>query len=476
MTLLFLAGFSLSLLICYLYISTRFGSLRQKGLLILKQAEKEAEKERHAVEIQLQEHKALLQKEEAKLKFQKEQQAVFHKQLQQEQEHLRKDRSNLEKDKSALFEKSKLLEKSHNDALSSLEKISHLSHKEAKLELLHSVEKEIENELLQKKKELLEHSPIEAQKILFSAIERLSQGSTKEHSLTEISLSSNLIPRIIGKGGRNIQMLEKLLDVTLTVEQTSLIISSHNPKNRYLASLTIQSLLETEKITPVIIRDTLEKVSQQIEKEMIEEGKKACKKIGLTPFPEKLSALLGSLLFRSSVGQNTLKHSIEVAELMAIVASEMNLDADTAKKMGLLHDIGKALSPEWGATHALAGKKFLEQFDLHPTIINGVSSHHQDEKAQSLEARLLPICDKISAQPLGVRKQSDPTFLSIVQECEEIAKSVPKVSSAWAHYAGSHVEVLVRADCEQESLYENLRSALSALQTKLPITITLLST
>jgi ribonuclease Y len=269
-------------------------------------------------------------------------------------------------------------------------------------------------------------------------------------------------------------MLEQLLEVTLTVEQnpTSLIISSHNPKNRYLASLTIESLLQTEKITPVTVRDTLEKVSQQMEKEMIEEGERACKKISLTPFPEKLCSLLGSLLFRSSIGQNTLKHSIEVAELMGIVASEMNLDVNLAKKIGLLHDIGKALSPEWGINHALAGKKFLEQFDLNPTIINGVASHHQDESAQSLEARLLPICDRISAQPLGVRNPSEPPFLSIVRACERAAKSVPDISSAWAHYAGSHVELLVRTDCKDPSLHENLRIALSSLQTKLPITIT----
>jgi len=459
----------------------RFGSLHQKALLIFKQAEKEAERARHSVELQLQEQKSVLQNKEVQLTLEKQRQALFHKQLQQEQGRLKKDRFSLERDRQSLLEKSKAVEKIQKDLLSSLERISLLTKEEAKIELVTAIEKEAETELAQKKEELSKQAEttlsLEAQTILLSAVERLSQGSTKEQSITEVPLSSEqLIPRLIGKGGRNIQMLEQALDVALTVNQTppSLLISAHDPQARYLATITVKALLETEKITPVIVRDILERVSQQMEHQVLEEGNRACQKIGLSPLPEKLSALLGSLLFRSSVGQNTLKHSIEVAELMGMIATRMGLDATVACTMGLLHDIGKALPAEWGLSHALAGKKFLEQFDLSPLIINAVASHHRDEAPQSLEARLLPICDRISAQPQGVRKESNSSFLSIVQECETVAEKVPEIASAWAHYAGSHIEVLIRPECERPDLYTTVCSTLSPLQTQIPITVTML--
>jgi len=479
---LFFLGLFLSALIGYVYISMRFGTLRQHARLLIKQAEIEADTKRHEGELQLLEHKNSLHKEETKLKNQKEHCSLLQKQIQHEQERIKKDRSKIVHDKKELIEKLKTVEQSHAQSLQTLEKISLLSEQEARTELFLRVEQQIQTELAQKKKELSEQAEQEAtltaQTILVSAIERVSHSSTKEHSITQVPISSQiLIPRLIGKGGRNIQMLEQVLDVALTLEQNPacLTISSHDPKRRYLASMTIEILLKNEKITPVIVREVHEKTLQQLETQVVEEGRQACLKSSIDLPPTEVLALLGSLLFRSSAGQNTLKHSIEVSELMGMVAERMQLNAALARSMGLFHDIGKALSTEWGSSHATAGKKFLEQFDVDPSIINGVASHHQEEPTDSLEARLLPVCDKISAQLPGVRHSSAPTFLSIVHECEALAKAVPHVSSAWAHYAGNHIELLVRPDREIAALDESIQTALtSSLQIKLPVTITLL--
>jgi len=454
----FILGACLTLLL----VRARLGTFRHHALIMLKTAEQEIEKKQAAFQVEqqiqqsnfdrnIQEKTLCLETKEQELKNRQ-------KELKNAQEELKRDRLYIERMKKELAERTQLSQ-------TRLEKIGSFSQDQARTQLLEQVEKECAEDLKN-------HKNIIAKKILFSAVERSGKEMTKDLFLTEIPIPNpSLIPKLIGKEGRNIQTLERELHITCTIENNIICISSHDPASRYKAKQTIEKLLEGGKITPVTIRELSLKVENEFIYHCTEEGRA----LSEIPFPEELNQVIGLLRFRTSAGQNVLEHSIETAEMMGIMATALNLNVRQAKTMGLLHDIGKALSTEWGSGHALAGKKFLKSLNVDDTIINGVASHHGEEEPLSQEARLLPICDRLSAELPGVRQAKEPTFLALAQECEQVAVNLQDVNKAWAHYASNHIELVITPDHNNtDKIQEKLQTGLAHIHKKLPISYTFL--
>lgn len=472
----FFAGWAL----CWGIQALRLGSFRQQALFLLHQAERQAEaKKTHILSTchnEMQSQAVQLQKDQAQLIQDK-------KEIQLERKKLKKDSEELKKRIASIEKKEKAVSETHAESLQTLETISHLTLHEATQEVWKRAEAEaqktVEMRLASWQKIFEQECSHRASSLLFSALERKTQGFTKESFINEVSIPETIIPRLIGKDGRNIHMLEDLLGTILIVEENDkkVLISAHDPKKRALAKATIEKVIADEKITPVTIRDAYELVSSSFSKLLEDTGKEACHKMGITsPFPRDVVKTLGDLSLRTSAGQNVLSHSLEVAELMYIISKELELYSEKAKLMGLFHDIGKALTTEWGPTHATAGKAFLLAHGIEDDIANAVASHHGEELFTTEEARLIPICDRLSAQLPGVRKTQNHPFFELIHTCENVAKNTPHIISAWAHYAGDHIELLVRPDLSltsPESLLPLLEKSIALCHLSLPVKISM---
>jgi len=277
-----------------------------------------------------------------------------------------------------------------------------------------------------------------------------------------------MIAKIIGKNGRNIHTLEATCTVNIIIDEEtpSILISSYNPLKRELAKATVSRLL-SEKITPTTIKETYTHLQEKQNERWIQTAKEYCLLLTITPsFSSNILLKLGQLSVKTSLGQNILAHSVEVAKLMAIIAQELGLRVEQAKLIGLFHDIGKALSFEKGTSNAIAGSRFLQEEGMSDDIVNAIASHHGEKYAHSEEAILLSICDKLSAKLLGNR--SENSFFSIAQTCENALQTIPGIQ-AWAEYAGQHIELIIRTK-EKEPISKQIEEILSPLSS-LPIRI-----
>lgn len=476
-------------LIFWLMYTLRLGSFRQHALLIIHQAEHEAEQKKAGLTLELQKirnaHEAQIQQDRFRLETQEKELKSLLQQLAKDTALLKKEQTRLSSWEKEIESQEQQIKTKEQAATATLEQISHLSFEEARTLVLQKAHEACQAEIEQKKinwqRCFESECRFRATNLLFSAIERKTQGLTKDTFLTEILLKDrSFIPRCIGKDGRNIQSLEEQLHVSILIEEQipRLLISAHDAKSRFIAKNTIERLIEAEKVTPVTIRTAHEAALASFSMDIEEQGKKALKTCGyMKSVPQDVASTLGELFFRSSSGQNVLKHSLEVAEMMGILAKELGLKSEKAKAMGLFHDIGKALSAEWGHSHALAGKAFLEKRGIDTEIANAVASHHGEEPPLTEEARLVPVCDRLSAQLPGIRNSQEPAFLSMVHLCEEQTKNLPNVLSTWAHYAGNHIELVVRhtPTDQTESILQSIHEALHSTNLPIPVNITLLN-
>jgi ribonuclease Y len=483
-------GIAVGAFFFWLFYTVRHGSFRQHALLIVRQAEREAEQKKASLALELHtirnQHDQQLQQDHFRLEEQEIQLKKNCQQLSKDIERLKKDQSRLFNLQKEIDEKERDVKAAHLKTITTLEQTGRLSYDEARSALIQKAKEDSRLEIEEQKDNWQRcfendcHS--RAVNLMFSAMERKNQFVTKDASLTEILLKDrSFIPRCIGKEGRNIQTLEELLHVTLIIEEQvpRLLISAHDVKARFIAKTTIERLIEEEKVTPVTIRTAHDAALSSFSRYVEEQGRNALRVCGsLKTMPQTVIITLGQLFFRSSAGQNVLKHSLEVADMMGILAEELGLKSEKARAMGIFHDIGKGLSTEWGYSHALAGKSFLEKWGVDSDIANAVASHHGEAAPLTDEARLLPVCDRLSAQLPGIRHSQEPAFLTMVQQCEKRTKSLPYVLSAWAHYAGSHIELVVRhAPIEHSgSLLQDLYDALRPAGLALPVNITLLNT
>ena len=462
------------------FFTIRLGSFRQHALSLIQQAEAEARQKALSIQLQTQQNQQQL---ESKIHQEEIRLNAREAQLKAQQNQLSLDSDKLKKEQAKLATAQKALEHSQKSAQELLERNSGLNTADARSMLLKQIQDTLKNEVEQKRHNWQQAFEIEcknrAHNILLSALERKTQGLTKESFVTEVPLENrSLIPKIIGKEGRNIQTLEELLNVSLIIEEEPprLLISAHDARQRLLAKWTVEKLIREERITPVTIRETWNGCQNEYTHQIENHGALAARKcLPTESLPSDVLNALGGLAFRSTCGQNVLAHSMEVSDLMGLLAGEMGLNVNRAKAIGLFHDIGKGLSKEWGITHALAGKAFLEKYGIDKEIVNGVAAHHGEETSQTIEARLLPVCDRLSAQLPGARSVAEPAFLSLVRSCEEATRNLPLVRSSWAHYGGTHIELIVRHDPSTSTapLLSSIHEALRVINLPIPVHITL---
>jgi len=282
-----------------------------------------------------------------------------------------------------------------------------------------------------------------------SAIQRLSRSHVATVTTTTFDLKSeDLKGKIIGREGRNIRTLERLTGVELIIDETpdSLVISSFDPVRREIAKLALEKLILDGRIQPAKIEEKVEEAKQEINRRIFEEGEKAVYELGIYDLPKEIIQLLGRLYFRFSFGQNVLVHSIETAYLASMIASELGLNTEVAKRAGLLHDIGKAIDYEVEGSHVELGKKILKKYGIGEEIIKAIESHHEEYPFSTPESFVVAAADALSAARPGARKDTLENYLKRLEELEKIAYSFKGVKNAYAISAGRELRVFVEPE------------------------------
>jgi ribonuclease Y len=332
-----------------------------------------------------------------------------------------------------------------------LKKISSLSPQEARELLLRRYEDDLRGEkarmVKQMEEAVEEESEAKAKEIISQAIQRCAVEHATETTVSVVSLPNDEIKgRIIGREGRNIRMFEMATGVDLIIDDTpeAVSVSGFDPIRREIARISLEKLVQDGRIHPARIEEIVEKSKQEFDKKLLEEGKTAAFEVGIHNLHPELIKLLGKLKYRTSFGQNALQHSKEVAILMGILASELDMDPRIAKKAGLLHDIGKAIDHQVEGTHAQIGADLLTKYGESEIVINAAEAHHEDVEFKSLYSLLALVADAISASRPGARRETLETYVKRLRQLETVANSFEGVDKSFAIQAGREVRVIVQ--------------------------------
>ena len=345
------------------------------------------------------------------------------------------------------------LEKVIEEENNALRKISNLSREEAEKLLLSRLEKELDikcAEVISKKiTEAKENAEQTAISLISTAIQRCAATHTAENIVSSIELPNNEMKgRIIGREGRNIRAFEKATGIDVVVDDTPgvIVLSGFDSVRREIARQSMEKLILDGRIHPAHIEEIVKETEKEIEQVIQETGKQTCFELGIHNVHPELIKLLGRLKYRTSYGQNQLQHSIEVSNLMGIIAGELKLDVPLAKRCGLLHDIGKAIGPEMEGTHAVAGADLAKRYDERPEVVNAIGGHHEEKPVESIYTVLVSATDAISAGRPGARRETLEKYIKRLERLESIATSFSGVESAYAIQAGREVRVMVCPD------------------------------
>lgn len=340
-----------------------------------------------------------------------------------------------------------------NQKRQELEIISNMSSEEAKTFLLNEVKKEItyESAVLIKEFEtkLKEESENKAKEIITGAIQRYAADHVSESTVHVVALPNDEMKgRIIGREGRNIRTLEMLTGVDLIIDDTpeAVVLSSFDPVRREIAKIALERLVLDGRIHPTKIEEMVERAKRDIENEIKETGEQALFETGINGVHTEIVKLLGKLKFRTSYGQNVLKHSIEVAYLAGTMALELGLDANVAKRAGLLHDIGKALDHEIEGPHAVIGYEFAKRYNESDAVAEAIGAHHEDIPMTRLESILVQASDAISAARPGARRETLHAYIKRLNQLESIANSYEGVEKSYVIQAGREIRIIVKPD------------------------------
>ncbi len=410
------------------------------------EAKEEAHRMRSDVEREIRERRAEIQRSEKRL-IQKEE-AIDRK-----TENLEKKEEGITKKELTLVEKQQELDGFINRQIEELERISGYTVEEAKNVLLSNIEKEIRYEASIMIKDIeskaKEDADKKAKEIITGAIQRCAADHVAESTVSVVPLPNDEMKgRIIGREGRNIRAIETLTGIDLIIDDTpeAVILSGFDPVRREIARLSLEKLIVDGRIHPARIEEMVEKAEKEVNNIIKEEGEQATFEVGIHNLHPELIKLLGRLKYRTSYGQNVLKHSVEVAHLAGLMAGELGLDIKTAKRAGLLHDIGKAIDHEVEGTHVDIGIDLLKKYKESETIINAMAAHHGDYEAKSMEAVLIAAADALSAARPGARRETLETYIKRLQKLEEIANTTPGVERSFAIQAGREIRIIARPD------------------------------
>jgi ribonuclease Y len=380
-------------------------------------------------------------------------------------------RENLDKQLKIVQKKKEELDAANEERIKALEQIAQLSQQDAKDQLLEAVRGKSESEAMAIVKEAITQAKLtankEAKKIVIQTIQRTAAEFTIENTVSVFNLENDdMKGQIIGREGRNIRAIEAATGVEIIVDDTpeAIVISSFDPIRREVARLSLQRLVADGRIHPARIEEVVAKVRKQLEEQIIEIGERTVIEQGIHGLNPALVRMVGRMRFRSSYGQNLLKHSIETAELCGIMAAELGLNpkqVKMAKRAGLLHDIGKVAEEETELSHALVGMKMCEQYGEHPVIINAVGAHHDEIEMNNIIAPIIQACDAISGARPGARREILENYLKRIGELEEIAMSYEGVSKAFAMQAGRELRVIVEAEKVTDQYADDLSFMIS---------------
>ncbi len=425
----------------------------QNANLYVKEAELEAKKryeeEIARIDSEYKQRVRQLQKREEKLAGKLEEEL---EEISKEREEIKREKENLDALKAKLDRlKNEYIEKK-KEAMKLLERASGLTDSEARELVLKHAEEDARSDIAHIVRKYETEAKTEAKRkanyILAQATTRFAGDFAAERLINVVHLPEDeLKGRIIGKEGRNIKALEMLLGVDIIIDDTpgAIILSSFNLYRRAIATRTIELLIEDGRIQPARIEEIYEKVTEEFDQKIFEEGERIVMDLGLSPMHPELLKLIGRLRYRASYGQNALGHSLEVAHLAGIMAAEMGGDETLAKRAGILHDIGKALTHEYAGSHVDLGAEVCKRYKEHPVVINAIYAHHGHEEPNTVEAAAVCAADTLSAARPGARREVLESFLKRVKTIEEIATSKPGVHHAYAINAGREVRVIVDA-------------------------------
>jgi ribonuclease Y len=372
-------------------------------------------------------------------------------------------RENLNVQIEVVDKKQEELERMHKQQVEQLETISGLSAEEAKAHLIDSLKAEAKTEAMSVINEIMEEAKMtaskEAKRIVVQTIQRVATEAAVENSVTVFHIESDEIKgRIIGREGRNIRALEAATGVEIVVDDTpeAIILSAFDPVRREVARLALHQLVTDGRIHPARIEEVVAKVQKQVEDEVNEVGKRTTIDLGIHGLHPELIRLIGKMKYRSSYGQNLLQHSREVANLCAIMASELGLNPKLAKRAGLLHDIGKVPDDEPELPHAILGMKLAEKFKEKPEICNAIGAHHDETEMTTLLAPIVQVCDAISGARPGARREVVEAYIKRLKDLEAVALSYPGVTKTYAIQAGRELRVIVGSEKVNDKDAESL--------------------
>ena len=410
------------------------------------EAKEEAHKMRNEIEREVRERRAEIQRSEKRL-IQKEET------LDRKIDNLEKKEESITQKEQSLIDKQKELDGFIEKQMKELERISGYTAEDAKAILLANVEKDIRVEASVMIKDIESKAKDEADKkakeIITGAIQRCAADHVAESTVSVVALPNDEMKgRIIGREGRNIRAIETLTGIDLIIDDTpeAVILSGFDPVKREIARIALEKLIVDGRIHPARIEEMVEKAEKEVNAIIKEAGEQATFEIGIHNFHPELIKLLGRLKYRTSYGQNVLNHSIEVAHLAGLMASELGLDSKLAKRAGLLHDIGKALDHEVEGTHVDIGIDVLRKYKESETVVNGMAAHHGDYEPKSLEAVLIAAADALSAARPGARRETLESYIKRLQKLEEIATTTPGVEKAYAIQAGREIRIVAKPD------------------------------
>ena len=436
----------------------KVGSAEEKARKIIDDALKNAEETKREKLLEVKEESLKTRNElEKEVRDRRSEVQRSERRVQQKEESLDKRTEAIERKEQSLnsreinlTKKSEEVAKLNEQRLQELERISGLTKDQAKDQLLKIVEDDIRHDTAVMSKNLeaeaKETADKKAKEIVVNAIQRCAADHVSESTISVVQLPNDEMKgRIIGREGRNIRTLETLTGVDLIIDDTpeAVVISGFDPIRREVARIALEKLIVDGRIHPARIEEAVEKAQKEVNNKMKEEGENAALEAGVHGLHPEIVRLLGKMKFRTSYGQNALKHSVEVAQLTGLMASELGLDVRMAKRAGLLHDIGKAVDHEMEGSHIQLGADICRKYKENSIVINAVESHHGDVEPTSLISVLVAAADTISAARPGARRETLETYTTRLKQLEEITDSFKGVDHSYAIQAGREVRVMV---------------------------------